>query len=215
MGIVIPFPKRPRTPDFNVSDEGEQAVLDFDKRPGKPAPVVRLCTAAAEDRAYALYNRACLLDDNQAGPTQLQAELMYEEALRLDPTLAPAMVNLGNIRKRQGYQGMAFSLYERALEIDPESYEAHYNRAYVFGELGRWEEARDGFKRAVELAPSFDDGHYMLAAACELLGEPLRARVHFRRFLALAPESEFAVDARAALARLSGARRTRKRRVKT
>lgn len=207
MGIVIPFPKPKAKPQFNVNAFGSQTAFDFDRR--KPARVIRLDQESAKARAYAMYCQASLLDDDNP-----EAESLYERALLLDPTLAMALNNLGNIRNKQGYKGVALSLYERALKFQPDQQEATYNRAHVRAELGHWEEALEGFKRAVQVAPCFEDGHYMLAFTADQLGLPLLARVHFQQFLTLAPESEHAPEARKALKRLSKAKRPRKRKVK-
>jgi len=102
-----------------------QYVLDFQVTSLRDdvVRVLRPQTAAQARTAYDLYTRASALDENVA--TYDQAEALYTEALRLDPKLAIAYTNLGNVRFRRGDEAGAMELYERALRTDPDQPEAH------------------------------------------------------------------------------------------
>ncbi|MDZ4064729.1 MAG: tetratricopeptide repeat protein, partial [Coriobacteriia bacterium] len=54
----------------------------------------------------------------------------------MDPYLAIAYTNLGNICFRQQNDVVAEQMYRRALEIEPKQPEAHYNLGYVMLERG-------------------------------------------------------------------------------
>ena len=84
--------------------------------------------------AYDLYVRASALDEDPA--TFDEAEALYREAIELDPQLAIAYTNLGNIRFRRGDDRRAETLYMTALAIDDRQPEAHYNLGYVMLERG-------------------------------------------------------------------------------
>jgi DNA-binding transcriptional MerR regulator len=84
--------------------------------------------------AYDLYMRASTLDEDPA--TFDEAESLYTKATELDPQLAIAYTNLGNIRFRRGDEAGAEQLYRKALEIDERQPEAHYNLGYVMLERG-------------------------------------------------------------------------------
>ena len=174
-----------------------QMVLDFQVEALRD-DVVRLLrpeTSPTRARtAYDLYVQASALDENPA--TYDEAEELYGRATRLDPTLAIAYTNLGNIRFRRGDEVGAEALYKRAIEVDPRQPEAHYNLGYVTLERGDPKTAAAYFERAIEGDPRFSDAHFNLAMACEQLGERARARTHWRKYLEIEPTGTWADVAR-------------------
>ena len=174
-----------------------QLVLDFDVSLLRN-DVVRVLhprTPAARARtAYDLYVRASSLDEDPA--TYAEAEALYREAIDLDPTLAIAHTNLGNILFRRGRQRDAETLYLAAIAIDDRQPEAHYNLGYVMLERGDARRAADHFEKAIVRDSRFADAHFNLAMACEQLGERSRARVHWKRYLDLEPQGTWADIAR-------------------
>ena len=85
--------------------------------------------------AYDLYVRASQLDEDPS--TMDEAEALYRRALELDPWLAIAYTNLGNIRFRRGDEPRRRgALPQGALEIDARQPEAQYNLGYVMLERG-------------------------------------------------------------------------------
>ncbi len=170
--------------DFQV-----QALKDDVVRILRPDPV-----PARARTAYEVYVQASALDENPA--TYDQAEELYERAVRLDPTLAIAYTNLGNIRFRRDDEAGAEAMYRRAIEVDPHQPEAHYNLGYVMLERGHARQAAAHFERALEGDPRFADAHFNLAMAWERLGERARARTHWKRYLELEPSGAWADVAR-------------------
>jgi tetratricopeptide (TPR) repeat protein len=174
-----------------------QMVLDFQVQALRDdvVRVLRPATSPARARtAYELYVQASALDEDPA--TFDQAEDLYGRAIRLDPTLAIAYTNLGNIRFRRGDEPGAEGLYRRAIEVDPHQPEAHYNLGYVMLERGDARGATAYFERALEGDPRFADAHFNLAMAWEQLGEHPRARPHWRKYLELEPSGTWADVAR-------------------
>jgi DNA-binding transcriptional MerR regulator len=174
-----------------------QMVLDFEVQSLRD-DVVRMLrpeTGSARARtAYDLYVQASALDEDPA--TYDQAEELYGRAVRLDPSLAIAYTNLGNIRFRRGDEQGAEALYRRAIEIDNHQPEAHYNLGYVMLERGDARAATGYFERALEGDPRFADAQFNLAMAWEQLGERARARPHWKKYLELEPVGTWADIAR-------------------
>jgi len=174
-----------------------QMVLDFQVQALRD-DVVRMLrpeTSPARARtAYDLYVQASALDEDPS--TYDQAEELYGRAVRLDPTLAIAYTNLGNIRFRRGDEVGAEALYRRAIEVDLRQPEAHYNLGYVMLERGDARGSTAYFERALEGDPRFADAHFNLAMAWEQVGEPGRARPHWRKYLDLEPTGTWADVAR-------------------
>ncbi|MEO8876564.1 MAG: tetratricopeptide repeat protein, partial [Polyangiaceae bacterium] len=156
-----------------------QLVLDFNVETLRSDVVRVLRPGSAAGRAktaYELYTRASALDEDPA--TFDEAEALYVRALQLDPELAIAYTNLGNIRFRRGDETGAEELYRRALSLDDRQPEAHYNLGYVMLERGHAKDAAHYFDRALERDPRFSDAHFNLAMALEQLGDSTRARTH-------------------------------------
>ena len=174
-----------------------QMVLDFQVQTLRDdvVRVLRPETSPARARtAYDLYVQASALDEDPS--TYDQAEELYGRAIRLDPTLAIAYTNLGNIRFRRGDEPAAEALYRRAIEVDLRQPEAHYNLGYVMLERGDAIGSTAYFERALEGDPRFADAHFNLAMAWEQLGEAGRARPHWRKYLELEPTGTWADVAR-------------------
>jgi tetratricopeptide (TPR) repeat protein len=174
-----------------------QMVLDFQVQSLREdvVRVLRPETSPARARtAYDLYVQASALDENPQ--TYDQAEELYSRAIRLDPSLAIAYTNLGNIRFRRGDETGAVDLYRKAIEVDPRQPEAHYNLGYVMLERGDARAATAYFEQALLGDPRFADAHFNLAMAWEQLGERGRARPHWRKYLELEPSGTWADVAR-------------------
>jgi Flp pilus assembly protein TadD/DNA-binding transcriptional MerR regulator len=174
-----------------------QMVMDF-RVEGLRSDVVRLLrpdTPGARARsAYDLYMRASTLDEDPS--TFDEAEELYKKAIDLDPQLAIAYTNLGNIRFRRNDEPGAEKLYRRALELDERQPEAHYNLGYVMLERGFASRAVTYFEAAIKSDPRFADAHFNLAMAFEALADKARARVHWKRYLELEPTGTWADIAR-------------------
>ena len=174
-----------------------QMVLDFQVQALRD-DVVRVLrpetTPARARTAYEMYVQASTLDENPA--TYDQAEELYQRAVRLDPSLAIAHTNLGNIRFRRGDDVGAESLYRLAIEVDPQQPEAHYNLGYVMLERGEARSATAHFERALAGDPRFADAHFNLAMAWERLGERALALPHWKKYLELEPSGTWADVAR-------------------
>ena len=97
----------------------------------------------------------------------------FEEAIKKDPTFAPAYVGMATAYDRLGevFVGVppgevrpkVISALSNALELDPELGEAHVLLAGVHTEQWQWAEAEAGYRRALELNPSDAGAHAGLA----------------------------------------------------
>jgi DNA-binding transcriptional MerR regulator len=133
-----------------------QMLLDFEVETLRNDVVRVLRPTVSRQRtqsAYELYERASRLDESPA--TYDEAEELYRQALELDPYLAIAYTNWGNICFRRCNDKAAERLYRRALEIDGKQPEAHYNLGYIMLERGEPGEAITYFQAAIASDPTF------------------------------------------------------------
>jgi len=143
--------------------------------------------------AYCSFMEACAAEDR--GDDE-EAERLYRKALEVDPHLAAAMTNLGNLRHRAGDTAEARRLYEQALDHDPGLAEARYNLGNLLEDLGETDLAISELVRVCQQAPDFADAHYNLGLALVRAGSKARARRHLHRYLELDTESEWAARAK-------------------
>jgi tetratricopeptide (TPR) repeat protein len=165
-----------------------QMVLDFEVKALRDDVVRVLRPSAGRERArtaYELYLRASQLDEDPLSMDD--AEALYREAVTLDPWLAIAYTNLGNIRFRRHDAEAAEALYKKALEIDVRQPEAQYNLGYVMLERGQPELSVPLFHGAIEADPKFSDAYFNLAMAYEQIGETSKARPFWKSYIALEP----------------------------
>jgi Tfp pilus assembly protein PilF len=174
-----------------------QMVLDFEVKSLRDDVVRVLRPTAGRERArtaYELYLRASQLDEDPL--TMDEAERLYRDAVSLDPWLAIAYTNLGNIRFRRHDADAAEALYRKALDIDPRQPEAQYNLGYVMLERGQPELSIPLFHGAIEADPKFSDAYFNLAMAYEQVGETEKARPYWKSYIALEPTGTWTEIAR-------------------
>lgn len=174
-----------------------QLVLNFDVNSLRE-DVVRVLKRGGREsdhkRAYESYLEGCRLDEDET--TFDGAEAAYRRALQLDPSLANALTNLGNLMYKRGQHNEAEQFYRRALALDAEQPEAFYNLGFLLYDRGDIVEAIGHFKRALASDPSFADAHFNLAMAYHDAGRAKDARQHWEAYLRLDPDSQWAEIAR-------------------
>lgn len=186
---------------FNLPTFGEHIaeVLAMPRvDPAAPQPVEDNPTEAnGGTTAYRHFVEACAAEDR--GDSEL-AEHLFRQAIDLEPNMAAALTNLGNLVYRQGEVEEARRLYERALEADPNQPEARYNFANLLEDLGDTEAAITELRKVCAGAPDFADAHYNLGLMLAQLGGTAQAKQHLERYLELDGGSDWAGHARAFLA---------------
>ncbi|MFN0253047.1 MAG: tetratricopeptide repeat protein [Kofleriaceae bacterium] len=151
--------------------------------------------ANAGTTGYRLFIEACAAEDR--GDTDT-AEHLFRQALDLEPTMAAALTNLGNLVYRQGELEEARKLYDRALEHDPAQPEARYNLANLLEDLGETDLAIAELRKVCAAAPKFADAHYNLGIMLAQVGGNAQAKEFLERYLELDTDvaSDWALHAR-------------------
>ena len=184
---------------FSLPSFGEHVVATL-AMPRAPAPSA--IPAAVEDgpteanggtTAYRHFVEACAAEDRGDSDT---AEHLFRLAVELEPRMAAALTNLGNLVYRQGELHEARGLYERALEHDPSQPEARYNLANLLEDLGETDLAIAELRRVCAAAPEFADAHYNLGIMLAHVGGATQARQCLERYLELDATSDWAHHAR-------------------
>ena len=115
-----------------------------------------------------------------------KAAAAFTEAVRRDPTFAPAFASLAyslNVRSRPA----ALAAAEKALSLDDRLAEAHSARALALTHMLRWDEAGEAFLRAIALDPSNVPARYFYADYLAARGRCPEAIEQARQGVALDP----------------------------
>ena len=189
---------------FSLPSFGEHVTATL-AMPRATAPEPAAVPAAIQDgpteanggsTAYRHFVEACAAEDRGDSDT---AEHLFRLAIELEPRMAAALTNLGNLVYRQGELHEARRLYERALEHDPAQPEARYNLANLLEDLGDTELAISEMRRVCAAAPEFADAHYNLGIMLAQVGGTAQARRYLERYLELDAASVWAGHARSYL----------------
>lgn len=133
---------------------------------------------------------------------KIQAIALYERILALDPSYAPAYINLGTIHFHLRQYARAEELYRRATETDSTYVLAFFDLGNVLDELERPEESVAAYLQAVAVAPRYADAHYNLALAYERKGQLRPALRHWEAYARLDKSGPWAEHARGRIRRL-------------
>jgi tetratricopeptide (TPR) repeat protein len=129
------------------------------------------------EAANGWFQRALALEEDSPE----EARRAYQEAIRLQPTLTDAHINLGLLNHDLGNLAEAEGCYRRALEYEPKLALAHFNLGVVLEDRQKKSAALAAYKEALKYAPDFFEAHCNLAQLYEKLG---RQRDAFRHYAA-------------------------------
>lgn len=173
--------------------ESQQATFDFNVQdtPKEIASVVpaRLVNdietpdesslAAAVVTAEELYSAA--VDLELAGRND-EALAQYEAALRRDPKLCAARINLGRLLHAAHRLTEAEVQFRNARTLDPASALAAFNLGVTLEDLGKHDAAIEAYRSALEIDESHADAHFNLSRLLEAKGDKQGALRHLSRF---------------------------------
>ena len=172
--------------------ERAEQQMDKPSASSEPAPLRRLAVGAPRS-VQEIFLKA--VQAEEAGE-KIRAIKLYQEIMELDPSFAPAWINLGTIHFHLREFGWAEQLYRRATEIDPAYVLAFFDLGNVLDELQRPDESITAYRRAIALAPGYADAHYNLALAHERKGEARAALRHWQAYARLDKSGPWADHAR-------------------
>jgi tetratricopeptide (TPR) repeat protein len=144
----------------------------------------------------AMQDRFLAAVQTEEGGDQLTAVAQYQEIIRLDPSYAPAYINLGTIHFHLRQFSQAEEYYRRATLVDPTYVLAFFDLGNALDELHRFDESITAYRKALDLAPRYADAHYNLALAYERKEEFRSALHHWEAYLRLDASGPWAIHAR-------------------
>jgi TolB-like protein/tetratricopeptide (TPR) repeat protein len=130
------------------------------------------------------------LSPHNTRPELEQIRAYFEEAIRKDPTFAPAYVGLGRTYEDASPMEMrpkVLSAAKKALQLDPELADAHLLIAQVYQRQWKWKDAEAEYRRALQLKPSDASAHLGFAIWLTCQGRMEEALAWARRARELDP----------------------------
>jgi len=156
-----------------------QFLLNFEARPSAPSrrlqPRRPSTVNIRRDSALRWWTRGVELE-GQAPEAACRA---YEEAIRLNPCLAEAHVNLGRLYHEAGKLEEAEVSYRLAIEHGPDLVVAYYNLGVVLEDQGRDTAAIAAYQQTLQRDAMFRAAHCSLAELYERLGRAKEALRHY------------------------------------
>ncbi len=146
-------------------------------------------------RAEAAFEAATALETAGGHPRGVVMRA-YRDALAFDPTLVPALINLGNLHYADGHLPEAAALYHQALLHAPDAFEGWFNLGHTHHDAGRFAEAVRCYTRALDLDAESAEACFYLAVAYEKLGRSQDSRPLWQRYQRVAPDGEWIALAR-------------------
>jgi tetratricopeptide (TPR) repeat protein len=117
-----------------------------------------------------------------------EAEQLYREVLRNNPTHVDAMRLLGNVTLQSGRIYQAERLFRRAVANAPDFVQAHIDLGTALKKQSRLEEAIEQFRQAIRQEPQNVLAHYLLASTLSLAAQTYEAVESYQRVLEFAPK---------------------------
>jgi tetratricopeptide (TPR) repeat protein len=185
--------------DFRIDDLRNQVVelLDTKKEAAGQGPdrpdigerqLVSVGPTDQPSTAYGWFLLGCACDrEDELRDRALES---YRRAVELDPGLASAHTNMGNLLYLRGERDEARECYRTACELEPHQPQARYNLANLCEEDGELDMAIAEYRRALSLDPDFADAHFNLALTLERVGSRVQALEHWRRYVVLSEAAD-------------------------
>jgi tetratricopeptide (TPR) repeat protein len=119
-----------------------------------------------------------------------QAIYHYRQAILIDPRLAEAYLNLGNLFYfRQRTPEKAMEMYKQVLSLDPTNELAHNNLGVIFLQRNMLGQAETAFQAAIDRNPDYVDALYNMACLSARQSKGDQAMDYLKRAAKLKPEA--------------------------
>ena len=116
-----------------------------------------------------------------------EAENLYRDILKIEPTNLHANHNLGVIELSKNNAEIASLLFKKTITIKPDYVEAYSNLGVTLEKLSRFEEAEKVYKKAIELKPDYAEAHFNLGNTLKALKKMDEAEKVYKKAIKLKP----------------------------
>lgn len=135
------------------------------------------CQIQNKDAAYGCNNWGSILE-KQGKPDDAMAK--YQEALRLDPELGLAYINIARLLKTKGDNAGAVEQLEKAVGINPSFADAYNEWGILLADAKETDKAIAMYRKAIEINSKYALGYNNLGLALETQGKVPEAIENYR-----------------------------------
>jgi tetratricopeptide (TPR) repeat protein len=107
----------------------------------------------------------------------------HERALKVNPQLVQAHINLISLYGRAGQFEKAAQAYRAAIAVNPNLADSHYNFGVLLTGQERYQEAAQAFQHSLQINPFHPEAHHNYAVLIEREGRLNEAAEHYRQAL--------------------------------
>jgi serine/threonine-protein kinase len=182
---------------FTIEDQvanGVAAALKISLRSDEKQAFGAHFTSQPEAYQYFVQGRGYL--QNWLKPENLtSAEIVFKQALKLDPNFGQAQAGLGQtywlkyrLGKQKRWIAPAQQACNKAIDLGNAGAEGHMCLGLLEDGTGQYEKAAEQLQQAVQLDPTNDRAYTSLAGAYQHLNQPEKAEETYKRAIAVRPQ---------------------------
>jgi eukaryotic-like serine/threonine-protein kinase len=182
---------------FTIEDQianGVAAALQMSLRSEEKQALGAHSTSLPEAYQYFVQGRGYLQDSRK--PENLtSAEIVFKQALKVDPNYGQAEAGLGQsywlkyqLTKQKQWIAPAQQACTKALDLGNAGAEGHMCLGLLEDGTGQYEKAAEQFQQAVQLEPANERAYTSLAGAYQHLNQPDKAEETYKRAISVRPQ---------------------------
>jgi tetratricopeptide (TPR) repeat protein len=182
---------------FTIEDQVANSVataLQIPLRSEEKQALAAHSTSHPEAYQYFVQGRGYLQDWGK--PENLtSAEIVFKQALKIDPNFGQAQAGLGQtywlkyqVGKQKQWIAPAQEACTKAVDLGNAGAEGHMCLGLLEDGTGQYEKAAEQFQQAVQLEPANDRAYTSLAGAYQHLNQPDKAEGTYKRAIAVRPQ---------------------------
>ena len=182
---------------FTIEDQvanGVASALQISLRSDEKQAFGAHSTSQPEAYQYFVQGRGYLQDWRK--PENLtSAEIVFKQALKIDPNFGQAEAGLGQtywlkyqLGKQKQWIAPAQQACTKAVDLGNSGAEGHMCLGLLEDGTGQYEKAAEQFQQAVQLEPANDRAYTSLAGAYQHLNQPDKAEETYKRAIAMRPQ---------------------------
>ena len=182
---------------FTIEDQvanGVASALQISLRSDEKQAFGAHSTSQPEAYQYFVQGRGYL--QNWRKPENLtSAEIVFKQALKIDPNFGQAEAGLGQtywlkyqLGKQKQWIAPAQQACTKAVDLGNSGAEGHMCLGLLEDGTGEYEKAAEQFQQAVQLEPASDRAYTSLAAAYQHLNQPEKAEETYKRAISMRPQ---------------------------
>ncbi|HYM76230.1 MAG TPA: tetratricopeptide repeat protein [Candidatus Dormibacteraeota bacterium] len=182
---------------FLIEDKltnGVAAALELPLRSEEKEALVARSTNFPEAYQYYVQGRGYLQDPHRA-ENLTSAEIVFKQAIKIDPNFGLAEAGLGQtywlkyqLGKQTQWIASAQQACTKALDLGNAGAEGHMCLGLLEDGTGQYEKAAEQFQQAVQLEPANDRAYASLADAYQHLNQPDKAEQTYKRAIDARPQ---------------------------